>query len=186
MKKYLISIFLITFLTSCAQIQGMTDKKEEYGTDNERERVMSKKIEDRDMKLPDGSTILDDETGFSIGGTIGGLFSNGNSSSDLGADSLTFSVALDKVSFMPLLSVDTLSGVIITDWYSIDGGKSRIKINVRVVDQEMTNESLTVSLFTQTLDGGQWVDNGVNKEQSLRIKESILSSARSLKIALEL
>ena len=87
---------------------------------------------------------------------------------------------------MPLLSVDSLSGVVITDWYSLDEGRSRIKLNIRVIDQEMTDESLMVSLFSQTLDNGLWIDNGVNQKQSLKIKESILSSARALKIASEL
>ena len=75
---------------------------------------------------------------------------------------------------------------IVTDWYSLDDGESRIKINIRVVDQELTNESITVSLFTQTLDGDRWIDQGINSEQSLKIKESILTSARALTIASEL
>ena len=95
-------------------------------------------------------------------------------------------MALDKISFMPLLSVDSMSGVIVTDWYSLDNGQNRIKINIRVVDQEMSNESVVVSLFSQSLDGDRWIDQGINLEQSLKIKESILSSARSLKIASEL
>ena len=95
-------------------------------------------------------------------------------------------MALDKIGFMPLISVDSMSGVIVTDWYSLDNGKNRIKINVRVVDQEMSNESVVVSLFTQSLDGDRWIDQGINSEQSLKIKESILSSARALKIASEL
>ena len=87
---------------------------------------------------------------------------------------------------MPLVSVDTVSGVIITDWYSIDNGNTRMKINIRVVDQEMTDQSLVVSLFTQTLKDNLWVDDGINAEQSQKIKKSILSSARALKIASEL
>ena len=50
----------------------------------------------------------------------------------------------------------------------------------------MSDESVAVSLFSQSLDGDRWVDQGINSEQSLKIKESILSSARSLKIASEL
>jgi hypothetical protein len=50
----------------------------------------------------------------------------------------------------------------------------------------MTDESVIVSLFTQTLDGDRWIDQGINSEQSLKIKESILTSARSLKVASEL
>jgi len=101
-------------------------------------------------------------------------------------NSITFSVALDKVGFMPLISVDSTAGIIVTDWYSLDDGQSRIKMNIRVVDQEMTDESVTVSLFTQSLDGDRWIDQGINSEQSLKIKESILTSARSLAIASEL
>ena len=48
----------------------------------------------------------------------------------------------------------------------------------------MTNESVVVSLFTQTLKNDVWIDNGINQDQSLKIKESILSSARALKIAI--
>ena len=50
----------------------------------------------------------------------------------------------------------------------------------------MTDESVVVSLFTQSLDGDRWIDQGINSEQSIKIKESILTSARSLKIASEL
>ena len=71
-------------------------------------------------------------------------------------------------------------------WYSIDNGNTRMKINIRVVDQEMTDQSLVVSLFTQTLKDNLWVDDGINAEQSQKIKKSILSSARALKIASEL
>ena len=128
------------------------------------------------------ATGIKTSIGFDTGmGTIG-LGSN----VDVQVNSITFSVALDKIGFMPLISVDSMSGIIVTDWYSLDDGESRIKINVRVVDQEMTNESLIVSLFTQSLDGDRWIDQGISSEQSLKIKESILTSARSLKVASEL
>ena len=50
----------------------------------------------------------------------------------------------------------------------------------------MTDESVIVSLFTQSSDGEKWIDQGINSEQSLKIKESILTSARALQIASEL
>lgn len=176
MKKATILVILLNITVSCAQLEGMSDKPETY--ESEKQRVLTKKAEDLDMNLPDGSTILDKDSGFSLFGALGL-----NSSNNYKSDSLTFEVALDKISFMPLLSVDLMSGVIVTDWYSLDNGQSRIKINVRVVDQEMTNQSLEVTLFSQSLEGDRWIDRGINSEQSLKIKESILSSARSLKIA---
>ena len=177
-KLFILSISFLTFV-ACAQLQQMSDDPEEYAS--EKQRIMTKKVEERDINLPEGSTILDEKSGFSLGDILGG-----SSSSDYGLDSITFKVALDKISFMPLLSVDSMSGVIVTDWYSLDDGQSRIKINIRVVDQEMTDDSLVVNLFTQSLNEGQWIDQGINDTQSLKIKESILSSARELQIAAEL
>ena len=179
MKISQILVLFSLFLFSCAQLQDLSDDPQTY--DSEKQKVLTEKTEDRDINLPPGSTILEEGEGFTLLGALGL-----DSSVDFKVDLMTFNVALDKVSFMPLLSVDSSSGVIVTDWYSLDDGNSRIKINIRVVDQEMTNESLVVSLFTQSLDGNKWVDQGINPEQSFKIKESILSSARSLKIASEL
>ena len=179
MKKIINFALLLTFLVSCAQLKNMSDDPKTY--ESEKQRVLTEKIEDKDINLPEGSTIIDDDSGFTLLGALGL-----NSSTDYKGSSITFDVALDKINFMPLLSVDSMSGVIITDWYSLDNGQTRIKINIRVIDQEMTNESLDVRLFTQSLKGDQWIDQGINSDQSLKIKESILSSARSLKIASEL
>jgi hypothetical protein len=178
MKITLISAFLLIFLVSCAQIQSLQDKPE-VTYETEKQRSTAAKLKQKVVNLPPGSTLLDPDAGFTFRGALGmevGTYEK----------SITFDVALDKISFMPLLSVDSMSGVIVTDWYSIDDGQSRMKINIRIVDQEMTNESVVVSLFSQSLDGDRWVDQGINSEQSLKIKESILSSARSLKIASEL
>ena len=179
MKITLISSFLLIFLLSCAQIQSLQDEPEEtYKT--EKQRATAEKMKREDINLPTGSTLLDEGSGFTFRGALG------MDPVDTYTKSITFDVALDKISFMPLLSVDSMSGVIVTDWYSIDDGQSRIKINIRIVNQEMSDESVAVSLFSQSLDGDRWVDQGINSEQSLKIKESILSSARSLKIASEL
>ena len=179
MKITPISTFLLIFLVSCAQLQSLQDEPgATYET--EKQRSTANKLEERDVNLPPGSTLLDPDSGFTLRGALG------MDPVDTYTKSITFDVALDKISFMPLLSVDSMSGVIVTDWYSIDDGQSRIKINIRVVDQEMSNESVVVSLFSQSLDGDRWIDQGINSEQSLKIKESILSSARSLKIASEL
>ena len=178
MKKPLISLLLPLYFISCAQIQSLQDDPETY--DSQGQRVLTEKAEDRDLRLPSGSTIIE-KSGEGFLESLGL-----SSSTNYQVNSITFSVALDKVGFMPLISVDSMSGIIVTDWYSLDDGESRIKINIRIVDQELTNESITVSLFTQTLDGDRWIDQGINSEQSLKIKESILTSARSLKIASEL
>tara|TARA_Y100001935_G_scaffold174290_1_gene144041 strand:+ start:41 stop:556 length:516 start_codon:yes stop_codon:yes gene_type:complete len=100
--------------------------------------------------------------------------------------SITFQTALDKVSFMPLASVDAASGVIITDWYNIDGDDLRIKINIRIYDQEMTNDSVNVQMFKQNFDGAKWNDQGNDEMQALKIKKAILDEARVLQATIDL
>ena len=178
MKNSLILSILLLFLVSCAQIQALQDDPASY--DSQGQKILTEKAEDRGINLPEGSSIIE-KSGESFLESLGL-----SSSTNYQVNSITFSVALDKVGFMPLISVDSMSGIIVTDWYSLDDGESRIKINIRIVDQEMSDESVTVSLFTQTLDGDRWIDQGINSEQSLKIKESILTSARSLAIASEL
>ena len=179
MKKSIILALLPIFFVSGAQLQNLSDEPENY--ESEKQRVMTEKVEERGVNLPEGSSLLEEGKGFTMLGALG--LDPGD---DFRVNSITFKVALDKIDFMPLISVDSMSGVVVTDWYSLDEGKNRIKINIRIVDQNMTDESLVVSLFTQSLDGDRWVDEGINSEQSLKIKESILTTARSLKIASEL
>tara|TARA_B100000575_G_C22918887_1_gene533163 strand:+ start:242 stop:757 length:516 start_codon:yes stop_codon:yes gene_type:complete len=102
------------------------------------------------------------------------------------AGSITFQTALDKVSFMPLSSVDAASGVIITDWYNIDGNELRVKINIRIFDQSMTDESISVQMFKQNFDGSKWNDLGNDEQQSSKIKRSILEEARVLQATIDL
>tara|TARA_Y100000768_G_scaffold31262_1_gene20627 strand:+ start:386 stop:901 length:516 start_codon:yes stop_codon:yes gene_type:complete len=100
--------------------------------------------------------------------------------------SITFQTALDKVSFMPLASVDVASGVIITDWYNIDGDDLRIKINIRIYDQDMTDGSLNVQIFKQNFDGAKWNDQGNDEMQASKIKKVILDEAKALQATIDL
>ena len=104
----------------------------------------------------------------------------------LTVDSLTFNVILDKLSFMPLASVDSASGIVITDWYAVEENELRIKINVRLLDGELTDNSITVQMFTQKFDGTKWIDQGLDIEKANKIKVSILAEARALKTAVDL
>ena len=121
MKNSLILSILLLFLVSCAQIQALQDDPASY--DSQGQKILTEKAEDRGINLPEGSSIIEKSgEGF--------LESLGLSpSTNYQVNSITFSVALDKVGFMPLISVDSMSGIIVTDWYSLDDGESRIKIN---------------------------------------------------------
>ena len=179
MKKVIFFILFIIFVTGCSQLpkfpNTQNDEDKDFG-----QKVMETKLENRDIKLPDGSTIIDGNSGFDLPDLFGG------SSSDFTFNKIAFNVALDKLSFMPLASVDISAGVIVTDWYSLDGGDQRVKINVRILDKELNDNSIVVKLFKQSYDGNRWVDNGQDQVQADKIKASILKEARSIQIASEM
>ncbi len=100
-------------------------------------------------------------------------------------DQLTFQVALDKLNFIPKVSVDSSSGVIITDWYDVND-VDRIKIEVRVVDDSLTDESVKVKLFKQNFNGSRWIDSGNDPNQAQKIKNNILKDARTIRTTIDL
>ena len=102
------------------------------------------------------------------------------------ASSIVFETALDKLSFMPLASVDSNAGVIITDWYGINDNQDRIKINIRVINQTLEDNSINVTMFQQKFDGSKWVDTTTDGMQSEKIKNSILEDARKLQATIDL
>ena len=105
MKKLYFIAFL-PFLISCEQLRSGDL------LNTSREDVMEDKLEDRDINLPTGSTILEEDGGFKLQNLFSG---SSGSSMDFNTNSLAFNVALDKLSFIPLISADINSGVIITD-----------------------------------------------------------------------
>ena len=100
--------------------------------------------------------------------------------------SVVYQVALDKTSFMPLSSVDSASGIIITDWYNISDNNLRLKINIRVLDESLSDDSLSVTVFKQSFDDQKWIDIGNDPDQALKIKNSILAEARVLQATIDL
>ena len=113
------------------------------------------------------------------------LFGDRNSDLAFGK-SIVFETALDKLSFMPLASVDSNSGVIITDWYGINNNQDRVKINVRVINQTLEDNSINVTMYQQKFDGSKWVDTTTDGLQAEKIKNSILEDARKLQATIDL
>lgn len=180
-KKLIFSAIFCVFLISCSGNSIFESAVPDDTGKTEKQKAMEAKIEKNDFRMPEGSSLLDGEGLLNLGDMLG--FEPGES---FNVNSLLFSVALEKIEFMPLLSVDAGSGVIVTDWYSFDEGKTRIKINIRVINEELNDDSLAINLFKQTFENSVWVDKGIDQTQAAKIKNSILSTARNLKIASEL
>ena len=172
--KILSLIYVIIFLTSCS---GLDIKRHE--TDVSKEKDMSAGTTGRTSN-DIGSGPLD----AILGGITDPLFQNDVNFGFGG--SITFGAALSKVNFMPLASVDSDSGIIITEWYNITNDETRIKINVQIFNDEMIDNSISVQLFQQKFDGSKWTDQGNDTIKADKIKFSILEEARLLKAAADL
>ena len=164
-------LLLLFFLTNCAGVEV-----ERHNTDVKAEKDAA---HGRSVETPDTGSFLDDLIGdFNLPGSGGTAFGFGGS--------ITFGAALDKTNFMPLASVDSDSGIIITEWYNISNDTTRIKINIQVFNDEMIDSSISVQLFQQKFDGNKWVDQGNDSAAADKIKFSILEEARLLKTTADL
>ena len=101
--------------------------------------------------------------------------------------SITFEVALSQFSVMPLLSVDRVGGIIITDWYSsASNPNERVKFNIIIKDEMMEEGSIEINMFKEKFDGSYWKQSVVNNETSSKIKRLILTKAKKLQATAEL
>jgi hypothetical protein len=120
----------------------------------------------------------------------GGLFGDiGNKKSE--SMSVNFSSAnvlwkatLKTLDFLPLSNTDYSGGIIVYDWYSQkDNPNEQIKISVRFLSNELRADSIQVITHKKICDNINKCSNStIDEKFSQSIKESIMASARSLKI----
>ena len=102
-------------------------------------------------------------------------------------NSITFEVALNKLSILPIITASKQDGIITTDWYSTTSNSSeRVKFNIIINDDNMTENSIQVNMFKEILDGNIWKTEKIDSNTADKIKENILLTARKVKAAAEL
>jgi hypothetical protein len=133
------------------------------------------------MYLPGAQASADSHPLFQLGGNK----SSGNAQgTGIQVNAYLWRATLDTLSFMPLASADPFGGVIITDWYSPPATPNeRFKANAYILSQQMTANSIQVTLFHQVLQNGQWVDAAVDPETESGLEDRILSRAADLRAA---
>jgi len=105
-------------------------------------------------------------------------------STGIGVNSYLWRASLDTVSFMPLASADPFGGVIITDWYTPqEKPDERFKVNVFIMDRQLTSTGVQVKVFRQVNKKGKWVDNPVADNTGPQMEDAILTRARQLRVA---
>lgn len=100
----------------------------------------------------------------------------------LGVNAYLWRGALDTFSFMPLTSADPFGGVIITDWYTTPAAPGeRFKVTAYILGRDLRSDGVRVSVFTQVLQGGQWVDVPVPASTASELENKVLDRARRLR-----
>jgi hypothetical protein len=94
--------------------------------------------------------------------------------------------SIEILSFAPLASVDSNSGIIITDWYSPkDNPKYSFKINAIIKDDVISPNAITVKIFKKLLKNNKGQEIDEESELASILEDKILRKARELYINAE-
>ena len=89
--------------------------------------------------------------------------------------------ALKMLSSVPLSSVDSASGIIISDWYSLNNNSNeRIKISITIMSDEIRADGIQVKTFKQAKNRNGWQNVKENKENNIKIERAIIKKAAFL------
>ena len=104
--------------------------------------------------------------------------------STIGVNSYLWAAALETIAFMPLATVDSNGGVIVTDWYaSPTVPNERVKLTVAILDTQLRADAIRVSASRQTLAASGWVEATVRAGTVQKLEEAILGKARDMRRA---
>lgn len=91
--------------------------------------------------------------------------------------------SLDVLSSFPLSNVDSRSGLIITDWYTSEKKPSeRFKITVLLLSQNISAESVKVSIHRQIIRQNRWVNKNIDSKKPIAIERKIIQRAIELNL----
>jgi hypothetical protein len=122
--------------------------------------------------------------GISLSGLLGP--SSGDGIGSLPINAILWRASLDTVSVLPLDTVDTFGGTIITEWYAHpDDATKRIKLAIFVVDQELRSDAIKVQVYLQgrSQSLADWQDIGRDDDLATRVEDLILTRAREIRAA---
>ncbi len=122
------------------------------------------------------------------GGIFGDINKVGKSSSggnfEFASSNVLWRATLKSLDFLPLLNADYSGGIIIYDWYSqTNNPKEQIKISVQFLNNELRSDSIKITAHKKICETAERCSNStLDQNFANSIKESIITSARTLKI----
>jgi len=99
----------------------------------------------------------------------------------IGVNRFAWYAALQVINFMPLSSADPFSGVIITDWYTLNDHE-KYKIDIYILEEALTSKTVDVKIFKQIKKDGEWENVVPAASLSHKIEDAILNTARQLRV----
>jgi hypothetical protein len=120
----------------------------------------------------------------------GGLFGDinnrksGSTTFEFASSNVLWRATLKSLDFLPLLNADYSGGIIIYDWYSqTSSPKEQIKISVQFLNNELRSDSIKIIAHKKICETVERCSNStLDQNFANSIKESIITSARTLKI----
>lgn len=101
---------------------------------------------------------------------------------EIGVNAYLWRGALDTLSFLPMLSADVNSGVILSDWkVNPANADERTKVDVYIIGSELRADSVNVTVHRETMQNGNWISIEPRVNASTNIIQAIIIQARLLR-----
>jgi hypothetical protein len=120
--------------------------------------------------------------------SLNGLLNGGKNDQFIGmgmpVNPYLWKASLETFEFMSFSSVDPMSGIIITDWYTTaKSPDERCKLNIFIKGLEFNTTNLKVNSFCQKISSsGVWVNQEVSKIDETKLENAVLNKAKKIRI----
>ena len=188
--------FLILFLIGCnsnltkeekkalwdkAQTEGEIVRRSgtPYNIDTHRELALS----DAENRLISGGGLFGKKNLLSFGEREEVESSNTSSFVGLPINQYLWKASIETINFMPMSSIDPMSGTLITDWYTSESNiGERCKLNIFINGKDLKTDNLKVLSFCQKIIEGQWVNIESDKKTNTKLENTILNKAKKIRL----
>ena len=124
------------------------------------------------------------EQGGGIFGDINKIGKKSGSTFEFASSNILWRATIKTLDFLPLANADYSGGIIIYDWFSQPNNpKEQIKISVQFLSNELRSDSIKITAHKKICETMERCSNStLDQNFANSIKESIITSARTLKI----
>ncbi len=100
---------------------------------------------------------------------------------ELPVNEFLWQAALDRMSFTPLKTKNPEKGLIVTDWFRMEGyPRELFMVKVQVLTKELRSDGIKVSVEKRVLRAGKWYDEEAGSRLQSGMENRILLKAREL------